>query len=150
MIFKQTKYTLLPSLLLIVCFFSCQQQDKHRQIDAVIKDFHTQGAFNGAILVAQNGTVVYDTVIGLADFTTKKDLQPDSPFYLASLSKQFTAMGIMLLAQKQLLNYTAGVCKIDNHPESAESHIRIKGLFRIPGFNQTGTDQSAGIPLAAK
>ena len=148
MIFKQTKYALLPSLLLIVCFFSCQQQDKHRQIDAVIKDFHTQGAFNGAILVAQNGTIVYDTVIGLADFTTKKDLQPDSPFYLASISKQFTAMGIMLLAQKQLLNYDDPVSKyLPELPEYAKSiTIRnllnhtsgLKDYFESPGLIKPG------------
>jgi CubicO group peptidase (beta-lactamase class C family) len=78
---------------------------KHDQLAYVIKSAHEKGEFNGAILVAQRGNIIYDTAIGLANPDTKAPLTNQSAFYLASLSKQFTAMGIMLLHKQHLLSY---------------------------------------------
>jgi hypothetical protein len=42
---------------------------------------------------------------GLADLETKRPITTDSSFYLASISKQFTAMAIMMLAEQGKLSF---------------------------------------------
>lgn len=54
--------------------------------------------FNGSILVAKKGMVVYEQYSGYADPVLKKDsINPHSSFHLASVSKTFTAMAILKL-----------------------------------------------------
>ncbi len=70
------------------------------EIDAVFADidpFHHPG---GAILVIERDEIVYSKGYGLADLETRQPITMDSSFYLASISKQFTAMAIMLLEQR--------------------------------------------------
>src|SRR5262249_22559471 len=49
--------------------------------------------------------IIFDTAVGYADFKTKTALSLHSSFHLASVSKQFTAMAIMMLKEEGKLNY---------------------------------------------
>lgn len=61
--------------------------------------------FNGNILVVEKGQPIYYQALGYADYNTKRMLNDSSVFELASLSKQFTAMGIMMLKERGKLSY---------------------------------------------
>ena len=63
----------------------------------------------GCVLVADKGKVVYKNAFGFSDFENKRKLTTNSMFELASISKQFTAMGIMLLHERGLLEYTSNI-----------------------------------------
>ncbi|MBM3461055.1 MAG: beta-lactamase family protein [Armatimonadetes bacterium] len=65
--------------------------------------------FNGVVLVSQSGKVVFNQAYGLADYKTKRRLTVDSVFNLASVSKQFTAMAVMILNERGRLRYDAEV-----------------------------------------
>jgi len=57
--------------------------------------------FNGSILVAKNGEIIYEKYNGYLDPLKKRDsLTPSSPFHLASVSKTFTAMAILKLQEE--------------------------------------------------
>lgn len=66
--------------------------------------FDTQlppGIFNGSILVAKKGEIVFEEYAGFTDPTLKRDtLTPRTAFHLASISKTFTAMAILRLKQE--------------------------------------------------
>lgn len=63
------------------------------------------GGFNGSILVAKNGNIVYEKYCGYIDPVQKTDtLTPRSAFHLASVSKTFTAMGVLKLWELGKLN----------------------------------------------
>jgi len=64
-----------------------------------------KGIFNGVILVSQNNEVTYRNSFGYADFDKKELLVPESSFYLASVSKQFTTMAVMILKERGELSY---------------------------------------------
>lgn len=68
-------------------------------IEQVIQQKIGEG-FNGNVLIAQKGVVIYQKAFGFANFqdTIKNNLQ--SKFQLASLSKTFTAVAIMKLAEQ--------------------------------------------------
>lgn len=61
--------------------------------------------FNGTALIAIKGEVVYETAKGYANFSTKTPIELESSFQLASASKPFTALSIMMLKERNLLNY---------------------------------------------
>jgi len=60
--------------------------------------------FNGQILIAKNGTVVYEKAVGFADFRTKDSLNSNTPMHIASVSKTFTGMAILHLMEQGRLN----------------------------------------------
>jgi CubicO group peptidase (beta-lactamase class C family) len=56
-----------------------------------------------ALSIEKHGEVIYRNTAGLADLSTKAPLDSLSNFRLASVTKQFTAMGILLLEKDGLL-----------------------------------------------
>lgn len=57
--------------------------------------------FNGSILVAKNGEVIFEKYSGFWDPRIKRDsISPSTPFHLASVSKTFTGMAIMKLQEQ--------------------------------------------------
>lgn len=53
--------------------------------------------FNGSILVAKNGQVIYEDYKGVADFRKRTPITIHTPMHLASISKTFTGMTILHL-----------------------------------------------------
>jgi CubicO group peptidase (beta-lactamase class C family) len=74
-------------------------------IDKVFSKLYKQGSFNGAVLVAEKGKVFYRKVFGVNDRVGKDELELNSAFQLASVSKMFTALAIMQLKEKDKLSY---------------------------------------------
>ena len=60
--------------------------------------------FNGQILIAKNGTVVFEKTTGFADMRTKDSLSNKTPMHIASVGKTFTGMAILHLMEEGLLN----------------------------------------------
>jgi CubicO group peptidase (beta-lactamase class C family) len=57
------------------------------------------------VAVARRGEVLYRAGFGVADFSSLRPMALNDQFQLASVSKQFTAMAVMMLAQRGLLSY---------------------------------------------
>jgi CubicO group peptidase (beta-lactamase class C family) len=60
--------------------------------------------FNGSVLIARYGTVLYHRTLGFADFRNHIPLTPNTPFQLASISKTFTGAAVLLLQEEGKLN----------------------------------------------
>src|SRR4030095_1498528 len=79
--------------------------DKSLQVDALLSSFN-QGQTPGvAVLVIQDGQIVHHKGYGLARLDTKEPIGPDTAFDLASMSKPFTAMAVMILTEQGKLSY---------------------------------------------
>lgn len=83
-------------------------QNSLKQFDSL---FSAQKDFSGVVLVAENGKAVYHKAFGYREFANQIPLQASDIFELASVTKQFTAMIIMLLKEKGKLNYDDAVEK---------------------------------------
>lgn len=57
-------------------------------------------SFNGALLVAKKGEIIFERYYGYFDLEKKDTLTEHSAFHLASVSKTFTAMAILKLAEQ--------------------------------------------------
>ncbi|MEK6782761.1 MAG: serine hydrolase domain-containing protein [Bacteroidota bacterium] len=67
--------------------------------------FATVPDFSGVALVADKGKAIYHKAFGYRNFETKVPMDTASIFELASVSKQFTAMIIMMLKEEGKLEY---------------------------------------------
>lgn len=87
-------------ILLFMILFSCGKNSNE-----IICEYHKKGQFNGTVLVMKNDHIISDTALGFSNFQTQEKLNTDTPFYIASLSKSFTATAIILLQQKGSLTF---------------------------------------------
>jgi len=85
--------------------------EKAAKFHKYFRHLNRAGIFNGNVLVAQQGVVIYEECFGYRDLRKRDSLHFDSQFQLASVSKQFTAVAIMQLVEKGLINYTDTVQK---------------------------------------
>ncbi|AKQ47781.1 beta-lactamase [Rufibacter radiotolerans] len=79
------------------------------KLDSVFKHFHKRRGFNGTVLVTKYDQVIYKNAFGMADFYRRDSLTVNTAFQLASVSKQFTAMAIMMLKEDGKLSYEDSV-----------------------------------------
>jgi CubicO group peptidase (beta-lactamase class C family) len=73
-------------------------------IDRVFHQWDRDDAPGMAVGVIVDGEMVYERGFGLADLEHKLPITPESAFFIASISKQFTGTGILLLAEQGKLN----------------------------------------------
>lgn len=85
--------------------------DKTGEVDTLLTDISKEGQFNGVVLIAKNGEIAFKKAYGIANCETKTPLTTTTPFNLTSLTQSFTAMGIMILAEKGKLKYDDPIAK---------------------------------------
>ncbi|MCM3904959.1 MAG: serine hydrolase [Pyrinomonadaceae bacterium] len=75
-------------------------QDNAAKIDEVMTTANKYRLFNGSVLVAENGKVIYKKGLGLAVMEWNIPNAPDTRFRLGSITKQFTATLILQLVEQ--------------------------------------------------
>jgi CubicO group peptidase (beta-lactamase class C family) len=75
-------------------------QDKAAKIDELMKVYNSYRQFNGSVLVAENGKVIFKKGYGMANMEWNIPVETDTKFRLGSITKQFTSMLILQLVQE--------------------------------------------------
>lgn len=83
--------------------------------------------FNGAVLIAREGTILFSRSFGFADFRNHTPLRQETPFQLASISKTFTAAAVLMLQQEGLLHIDDTVTQ--HIPEFPWPNITIRQMM---------------------
>ena len=81
------------------------------ELDAYMKALEKHQNFHGSVLVAKEGKVLLNQGYGFADLKENTQNKPQTRFAIGSMTKQFTAMAIMQLNEKDLLNVEDKVSK---------------------------------------
>jgi len=97
------------------------------KIDSLFQLLSTKRGFNGNVLIAQEGKTIYKNAFGYADLKEKTPLNIESTFQLASITKQFTALAIMMLYEEGRLNLTDTLQRF--FPEFPYHNITIHQLL---------------------
>lgn len=110
---KNQFYSQLALLSFIISLFvisGCQPKNENNNITKILDEYLAGQAnhfrFNGNVLVADKGQIIFQKSYGYADFDTQRMLNDSSVFELASVSKQFTATAILLLKDMGKLQLT--------------------------------------------
>jgi CubicO group peptidase (beta-lactamase class C family) len=98
----------MKNIFVILLFTSINAFCQQANVDSL---FASQKDFSGVVLIAKNSKPIYYKAFGYREFENRIPLQTSDIFELASVSKQFTAMIIMMLKEKGLLNYDDSVSK---------------------------------------
>jgi CubicO group peptidase (beta-lactamase class C family) len=98
--------------LLLSVVFACQQAKPVKSLLPKIDSlFQTIPDFSGVVLLADRGRIIYHKAFGYRRFETRASMDTTDIFELASVSKQFTAMIIMMLAEDHKLDYEDPVAR---------------------------------------
>ena len=81
-----------------------QPSDKVQAIDQIFKKFYEYESFQGAVLVADQGDIIYRQAFGQANREWSVPNTTDTRFNIASLSKQFTAVLVLQLVDEGKLH----------------------------------------------
>ncbi|HWL40279.1 MAG TPA: serine hydrolase domain-containing protein [Gemmatimonadaceae bacterium] len=88
------------------------------------------GQLNGSVLVAERGKVLIDTAYGFANMELGVRNTPETRFRVASITKQFTAMAVMMLAEAGKLSLADPISKwVDSVPPAWRA-LTIHQLLR--------------------
>jgi CubicO group peptidase (beta-lactamase class C family) len=74
------------------------------RLDTFFRNLQKTHGFNGTVLVAQYGKVIFKAAYGYKNMFFRDTLSIATPFQLASVSKQFTSVAILQLSEKGLLS----------------------------------------------
>ncbi len=154
----------LFSLLLIGCGSSgvpekdeillIQYASPYTQVDEYIRQQMEADNIPGmAVAVVREGEVIYINGFGVASLDTQRPVTPQTIFDLASVSKSFTALGVLLLRDEGLVELDAAVRQylldfMTDEPQAAEITVRqllnhtsgLPGEFSAPLIFQDGPD----------
>jgi CubicO group peptidase (beta-lactamase class C family) len=132
----KTKTIVTAGLLMPILL--CAQPSFKQKVDAYIAPFVATKNFNGTVLVAQKGTILYLEAFGQADAALNVPNKADTKYHIASLSKSFTAAAILLLQEKKLLRVTDPITKyIPDYPEGDKItiHQLLTHTSGVPNIN---------------
>jgi len=100
-----------------------------KEIDELIEAHVRPGGPGAAIAVVRNGDVVHRQGYGLANIEWGMPITPDTVFRLASITKQFTACAIQLLARQGRLRVDDPVTEYLGDVPEAWRRISIRNLL---------------------
>ena len=107
-----------------------------RQLDAYLQSLTQEQEFSGSVLVAQRGTTLLAKTYGWADSARKIRSTATTQFRIASITKQFTALAVLILQQEGKLRVTDRICRYLPTCPVAWASITIAELL----------DHTSGIP----
>ncbi len=95
--------------------------------DSLFTFLAEQKGFNGNVLIARSGKILYKNAFGYSDLKKKTPLNIESVFQIASVTKQFTAGAIMMLHDQGKLEFNDSVQKF--FPDFPYKNITIRQLL---------------------
>lgn len=117
-------------LLLFITTLTAFAQSKVEKMDALMRQYVANRQFNGSVLVAENGKVVFKKGYGMANMEWSIPNAPDTKFRLGSITKQFTAMLVMQLVEKGKIKVNDKITTyLPDYPKATGDKITVHHLL---------------------
>jgi CubicO group peptidase (beta-lactamase class C family) len=131
----------IVSLLTLFSFLTAQ--DKTLKIDALLRQYQEYAQFNGSVLVADNGKVIFKKGYGDANKEWNIPNTPDTKFRLGSITKQFTATLVLQLVEEGKIRLDGKVADyLPEYPKPMGEKITIHHLLT----HSSGIPNYTGFP----
>jgi CubicO group peptidase (beta-lactamase class C family) len=102
-------------------------QKKQFVLDSIFSADFRHGTFNGCVAVSYHDTLIYQSALGFENIKYKKNLCNESVFQLASVSKMFTAISVLKLAEQNKLSIKDDIQKY--FPDFPYQHVTVENLL---------------------
>lgn len=116
-----------------------------QKVEAFFKHLNTPNSPGCVFAIIHKGNMVYQKSYGMADLEHDVPITPQSVFFLGSISKQFTAMCILLLVEQNLITLDDDIRKYFPHFPDYGSTITIRHLIH----HTSGIRDYCGLVKAA-
>jgi CubicO group peptidase (beta-lactamase class C family) len=124
--------------------------DLSAQIDKLLSDVYKPGAPGAAVLVKKQGRVILRKGYGLANLELNVPVEPDMVFRLGSITKQFTAVAALMLAEEGKLSLQDEVTRfLPDYPTQGKK-ITVENLLTHTSGIKSYTDLPEWLPLQRK
>jgi CubicO group peptidase (beta-lactamase class C family) len=118
---------------LLLMSVSIHAQSLTNRLDALLAKWNHKDEPGMAVLLVRNGRIAYRKGFGLADVDAHRPITPNTQFLLASVTKQFTAMAIMVLAEREKLQFADTLAKYCPEFPAYARTITIRNLLNHTG-----------------
>jgi CubicO group peptidase (beta-lactamase class C family)/uncharacterized protein YneR len=120
------------------------------KIDTVMSETYKPGEPGAAIIVRKDGRTIFRKGYGLADLELGVPIEPDMVFRLGSITKQFTAVSILKLAEQGKLSLQDEITKFLPGYPTQNRRITVEHLLTHTSGIQSYTDMPEWLPLWRK
>jgi len=121
-----------------------------KKIDAVMTEVYHPGGPGAAIIIRKDGKTIFRKGYALADLELGVSVEPDMVFRLGSITKQFTAVSILMLAEQGKLGLQDEITKfLPDYPTQGR-RITVEHLLTHTSGIQSYTDMTEWLPLWRK
>lgn len=148
---KMTRLPYFKFLFIVIAILSLHShpigygQSFGSEIDSLLLKKYPPNEPGAVFLVSKNGNIIYNKAFGLANLELSFPMQRENVFEIGSMTKQFTAISILILMERGLLNLNDEITKfIPNYPTNGTiitihhllTHTSgIKSFTSIKGLN---------------
>ncbi len=137
------KRSMFGALMMLAILNITYGQSKIDKLDELVSIYSEYGKFNGSILIAQNGEIIYKKGFGLANMEWGIPNKTDTKFRLASITKQFTAMLIVQLVSENKLKLDVPISTyLPDYPKKNGDQITVHHLLT----HSSGTPNFTSFP----
>jgi CubicO group peptidase (beta-lactamase class C family) len=99
------------------------------QLDTFLTTQVATDQFSGSVLIARNGKVLFSNGYSMADWDDQVPNTPHTKFHIGSLTKQFTAMAIMILQERGKVHVQDALCTYISNCPTAWQPVTIQELL---------------------
>jgi CubicO group peptidase (beta-lactamase class C family) len=121
--------SLIAAIFISLNGFSQINKEKSKLIDSLFTSWNSPSHPGGTVLISQNGETVFSKAYGLASLEYNIPNTKNTRFNIGSLSKQFTAMGIVLLEEQGELSFDEDIRKYIPELAPYDKTITIQHLL---------------------
>ena len=118
-------------LFALILFLSCNlgKSLRQKEVDKIMQRYQFSDQPGASLVVMKNGKILFQKGYGVANIESKIKIDSFTNFRLASVTKQFTAMSILLLEKRGLLKLSDSITKYFPDFPSYGKSITIKNLL---------------------
>jgi len=158
---RKTNYLKLLQLIVIILFLNSKTlvhaQNFESKVDSLLEEKYPHNEPGATFLISKNGKIVYKKAFGLSNLELNIPMHSENIFEIASMTKQFTAISILMLVEKGKLNLDDEITKfIPDYPTNGNrisvhhllTHTSgIKDFTRVRGLNTISTKELTPLEL---
>lgn len=99
------KVYIIVLIFILIC--SCSSENIDSRLDEMFSEYNSSGLPGAAVAIIKDGKIIKEKYYGLADVKNSIPINQKTNFRLASVTKQFTAMCILQLAEENKLSLSS-------------------------------------------
>lgn len=105
-------------LSFIILFISTSYaQNIESEVDEILSSVYKSDGVGVSLLIAKDGKTIYRKAFGMANLELNAPMKPENVFEIGSITKQFTAVSILMLEEQEKLKVTDEITKyIPDYP----------------------------------